>query len=581
MGVSIRNLGGLTACIIMLCVSAFNAGAAPDPQLIVSSLDARFNFSGQSSTEIPTFERQLTSATLPLNELKHNIDAFDNSVLGTYGTYLERPDVELDRTMKSNHFRIHFTFEGEHAIGSYDGGYPVGQVLAACEESWWSYVIEQDWPEPLSDNLAGSDSLIDVYVIDLGENVFGYAMHEDLPDQPGKTGFIVIDSHIQGRNGLTGLEILKSTIAHEYHHLIQFSYGYRSEATWFMEQLAMMEEHHAFGDIFNTLQELNRYLPIYTEHAYRRLDTCNGAFEYGAWLWPQFISERYGMEIIIDAWSIWRDEQLSMLAALDRSLGNSGVSLSDAVAQWAVWNIFLGSRDDGAHYSQGQYFSASVRPETSIASYPQNHLHPSVTRQPEAYGASYLEFRYQAGSGHNLLTVVVNGCDNLTGAHVVTWSSDGLLDDIREIKLLDGRLDFTIEKWDKFEKAWLVLTTGGDADFSCDYAVDAKTEFRPISSVDDEWLIGDEIKLRNAPNPFEAFTKIYFNLPEPTWVMLKIFSPEGRLVRKLIDNEVSAGGHAIFWDGADRHGVQVPSGVFYAILRTEYMNKHIRMVRMQ
>jgi hypothetical protein len=581
MGILFKRLGYLTLSIAMLCICVINARAALDPQFVSARLEAKFASSAGGKGDIPLNQRPNPSATILLNELKSNRSAYDPSVLHDFGTNLERPDVGLDRTMYSNNFRIHFTIEGEHAIHSYDGGYPVGQVLAACEESWWTYVVDQNWPGPLPDSGAGSDDRIDVYVMDIGENAFGYAMHEDLPDQVGKTGFIVLDSHIKNSDNLTGLEILKSTIAHEYHHLIQFSYGYRSEAIWFMEQLAMMEEHQTFGEVFDTLQELNRYLPTFTENTNYCLDTETGSFNYGAWLWPQFLSERFSMDTIIRSWEIWRDDQVSMLEALDQSLGEDGSSLSDAVSQWATWNVFLDNRDDGAHYELGRYYSSSIHPEAIIASYPRNRLHPDERRQPQAYAASYLEFRRQGGSSHNLLSVNLKGCENLKGAHLIIWAGDGSVDDIRKINVFDGQLEFIIEKWDEFDKAWLVVTTGGDSESSCDYVMDARTEYRPISGVDEDWLIGDQLKLRNAPNPFEPFTKIFFNLPQVSHVSLKIFSPEGRLVRDLVETEVSAGGHAIFWDGADGHGIQVPSGVFYAILRTEYSDKRIRMVRMQ
>lgn len=66
------------------------------------------------------------------------------------------------------------------------------------------------------------------------------------------------------------------------------------------------------------------------------------------------------------------------------------------------------------------------------------------------------------------------------------------------------------------------------------------------------------------PNPFNATTEIEFSLAESARVTLKIYDISGRLVRVLVDRELSRGRHAgVRWDGRDDRGAAVASGVYF------------------
>ena len=44
---------------------------------------------------------------------------------------------------------------------------------------------------------------------------------------------------------------------------------------------------------------------------------------------------------------------------------------------------------------------------------------------------------------------------------------------------------------------------------------------------------------------------------------MKIFDISGRLVRKLVDGEPGTGYHAVIWDGRNRSGAVVASGIYF------------------
>ncbi|MDY0109355.1 MAG: FlgD immunoglobulin-like domain containing protein [Candidatus Krumholzibacteria bacterium] len=70
------------------------------------------------------------------------------------------------------------------------------------------------------------------------------------------------------------------------------------------------------------------------------------------------------------------------------------------------------------------------------------------------------------------------------------------------------------------------------------------------------------------PNPFNPLTTIAFDLPRDARVRLRIHDVAGRLVRELVDADLTAGSHRIAWDGTDRAGSRQPSGVYFYQLIT-------------
>ncbi len=67
----------------------------------------------------------------------------------------------------------------------------------------------------------------------------------------------------------------------------------------------------------------------------------------------------------------------------------------------------------------------------------------------------------------------------------------------------------------------------------------------------------------NYPNPFNPETVIRFALPEKTKVKVQIFDMLGRRVQVLLDAEKPGGFHELIWNGRDKTGRQVPSGIYF------------------
>ncbi len=67
---------------------------------------------------------------------------------------------------------------------------------------------------------------------------------------------------------------------------------------------------------------------------------------------------------------------------------------------------------------------------------------------------------------------------------------------------------------------------------------------------------------QNYPNPFNAGTVISFSLPQRSHVSVDVFNILGQRVRRLVDEDRPAGTYRVEWDGSDRSGNLVASGVY-------------------
>jgi hypothetical protein len=76
-------------------------------------------------------------------------------------------------------------------------------------------------------------------------------------------------------------------------------------------------------------------------------------------------------------------------------------------------------------------------------------------------------------------------------------------------------------------------------------------------------LLPDNYALhQNYPNPFNPETVIKYNLPTDSKVTLKVFNILGQEIKKLVDENISAGYHEVIWDGTNNSNIPVASGTY-------------------
>lgn len=83
---------------------------------------------------------------------------------------------------------------------------------------------------------------------------------------------------------------------------------------------------------------------------------------------------------------------------------------------------------------------------------------------------------------------------------------------------------------------------------------------------------------QNYPNPFNPTTTIRFQVPHEEYVMLAVYSLQGKRVKTLWSGNKTAGDYRIQWNGTDNAGQPVASGVYLTKLSTPTMTLTNKML---
>jgi hypothetical protein len=82
---------------------------------------------------------------------------------------------------------------------------------------------------------------------------------------------------------------------------------------------------------------------------------------------------------------------------------------------------------------------------------------------------------------------------------------------------------------------------------------------------------GAAVSADAAPNPFNPATMVSWTLRSAGKAAVRIYSLEGRLIRTLHDGHSPAGMSEAAWDGMDRGGRSVPTGVYFLSVKSAGM----------
>ena len=172
-----------------------------------------------------------------------------------------RPSTQHSLLTPSGHFRVHYDTEGSDAVDPTDddaNGIPDYIDLAATVlDSTWELEVEQlGYNPPPSDNGLGGGDEYDVYVIDLGHGGCGFSDPIYGCAYPESSN-AVTHSHLEIDNNFTdpsyvqtrGLDALRVTIAHEFHHAIQFGYYAGRDGSWWQESTSTWMEEVSYPHI--------------------------------------------------------------------------------------------------------------------------------------------------------------------------------------------------------------------------------------------------------------------------------------------------------------------------------------------
>ena len=101
----------------------------------------------------------------------------------------------------------------------------------------------------------------------------------------------------------------------------------------------------------------------------------------------------------------------------------------------------------------------------------------------------------------------------------------------------------------------------------------------PLEATEGASTLPDRFHLgQNYPNPFNPSTIIPYQLPASTHVRLEVFNLLGQRVETLVDAVQPAGLHTAHWEGTDRLGRAVATGIYLYRLQSDHASSTRRMV---
>jgi hypothetical protein len=219
----------------------------------------------------------------------------------------------------------------------------VDAVEAASEEV---HSIENGtlgWRAPKPDGARGGGPKTDIYLADIGDsNLFGYASPDAGQTSRKRFAYLVIDDDYASPQfpGTTPLTDAEVTLAHEYNHVLQFSYNTLQDV-WFMESTATWIEDQVFGAV----NDYVRYLDRWNDRVQIPLTRSNVKF-YGSAVWNHWLAHRYGASIVRSAWEVPdNDFAISSYDTAIRAADSSDFTLDFArfardLAEWRTATAF-------------------------------------------------------------------------------------------------------------------------------------------------------------------------------------------------------------------------------------------------
>ena len=484
---------------------------------------------------------------------------------------LARPTLQASVLSPSGHFRVHYDTTGRNTpalIDNADLRLPnsakayVDSVAVILDHVWDFETRTVGYPSPPPDQGAGGGNEYDVYVLELAGSLYGQTVFnpEDVLDSqrpnPTYISYLEIDNDFIGYY-THGLQALRVTAAHEFHHAIQVgNYGFWQNDVYYYELTSTWMEDVVYPGINDYIQ----YLSLYFRNTAIPFNVSNGYIEYGRAIWGKFIEKRFGRDRMRRSWEYL--SSMPSLQAIDASLREVGTNFVREYPEFSLWHFYTGHRADPITYFSEATLFPEIQPVDLIEFIP-----PTATISSTARNLSIRIFQ-------------------------LTVSGGGMWSDTISMVLTNINL-VAAENSDDQSYNVLYRFTTGPADETYGTLVDGlkvKLEVSDPVNWKSIGIVNTGITLAAVnspyPNPFlpgkSGGVAFPIDASQRTTVTLNIYSSSFDLVcSKVEDSTIQFGKQVVIWDGKNSNGSPVASGIYvYRIVSgdKEYKGK-IAVVR--
>ncbi len=275
---------------------------------------------------------------------------------------LIKPRRQYSVKSPSGHFTLYYDLTGYNKVPAKDSlknGIPdYIDSAAVILDHVWDVEINRLGFRPPPDSTGQPVQSYPVYFSNMGYyGVTNFDLGEDIAALPGYNyaSYLELHNNFAGGNFATnGLDALKVTAAHEFHHAIQLGYQLRWNGNinfpelpdrFFMEMTSTFMEDYVYDGVNDYVQYVNRFLGVADG---RPFNITDGNTEYANCLYLKMLTRLYGVNIVRKIWE--HIVRYPALQAIDLTLRSYNDSFEKSFNQYADWLYFSGHHADSLHY---------------------------------------------------------------------------------------------------------------------------------------------------------------------------------------------------------------------------------------
>ncbi|MBK9098204.1 MAG: hypothetical protein IPM14_08855 [bacterium] len=492
-----------------------------------------------------------------VNDVKLNLNSFTIEQQNILKTLLARPSLQTSVVSPSGFFRIHYDPSGTNRP-NYSTGLTIDENVAEVAralDSVYRFEVEQLlFLAPPPDGDGGGDNKYDVYIQNQSSSIYGYTEWESKVGSVNWTSFMVIDNDYTGYYS-AGLNGMKVTVAHEFHHGIQLgNYSvfngtspYRDSDIFFYELTSTSMEEFVYDDVNDYYAYMNSYFNN-TDLAFPRQNGYNLA------IWNIYLTNNFGFGILKRQWELI--PSIKAILAINQSLNEVGTSYPRELNKFGIWTFFTNFRS-----IPGKYFEEAVNYPEVTSTFTIQYPAPPPDLMSAPTANNYVKFNI-ASNSDTLVAIVTN-------ADAIAASENS-----------NQYFDFNYTLFNNPTSGQRELT----GDYSSTFSV-SNTNYWAVSEVlnnqlirEDSLIVPPASNVEYAyPNPFNYSTSllntplVFFPFEENVGetVDFNIYSVDMQLIYiKEVSIQILPGGQTgVSWDGIDDNNNKLASGVYIYVIK--------------
>lgn len=331
------------------------------------------------------------------NLIRYNYSRFSNQQQAVLESMLTRIPTHTSKVSPSGFFRIHYDTSGINKPA-----YSVDELAQILDDVYDFEVNQLGYISPPSDGTSGGDDKYDVY-IRTNTNNWGVTHIENRIQNDTWTSYMEIDNDFSDKR-VTGIDAVKITCAHEFHHAIQVgSYAFRPEDTYYHEITSTSMEEFMYDDVNDYYFEISNYLDNLNNSLSK--SPQNG---YDTTIWNLFLKKRFGIEIIKDIWILMREDRA--MNAIARAIFAKGSTFKKEFEEFSNWLYFTGSRAQGDKYFEEASFYPELKPVNKFSFNDANYFKEMIY-QTNPVSNNFITFIDSTTTPANEITVRITNSD--------------------------------------------------------------------------------------------------------------------------------------------------------------------------